>query len=944
MRFPCLLFICPLLVKGQTTPDDLESEVVLTEKQIEQPAFLKFDALGRLWVAEFRTYPEPAGATMKSRDRYWRAVYDKLPSPPGHPDYHPGKDRITIHEDTNGDGSFDRYSTFLDQLNLCTSFEFGPEGVYVLQPPYLLYYADKNHDDKPDGPPAVLLEGFGIEDTHALVSSLTWGPDGWLYGSQGSTVSSRVKVPGSDHPTINRIGQLMWRYHPKRKKYEVFAEGGGNLWSCEFDSKGRLFSGHNGSTPGSYYLPGAYYGKTFRKHGELSNPHAYGHLPSIDHPGWKRLSTNVAVYEGGQLPARYEGSLLWANTLQHKVGASTLVPKGLNFHSEYLDPLLAGDAPLFRPVYLEPGPDGALYVADWRDTNVNHMKNHEGLINKNDGRIYRIRKKDAKNIAAIDFRKLTTEELVGKLKSNNRWTRETARRILWSRPDRNELLTPLFKSENSQDALEALWAVDRREINIHLHNSLKHPDEHVRAWAVRLLFDSFDASWLRSKELTKITSDRSLEVKAQFIAGLRSHSSPLFWTAISQLLQNESGPKDEQLCQLYWWAIESRAINFPEEAVNLLSKGQNATTKRLATYLARRLISENHEQRSQYCLSLYQKSPKSLHPALTKSVSKALTPSTKVSTELARYLINSGGNSLALRIRLGDTEAIKEGLKIVMYVNSSADDLLQVIPVINDPIAEPFLVSHSHNKNPEVARAALNALFSYSSPSTGMLLANKFNAYPSDLQDLAANLITSRPVWAQLWVNAILRGDISPKHLTPLIRESLPQELRERLPKESEDNFDKEISRITRVLKTTSGDPQAGRILYLERCGSCHHLYNEGGSIGPDLTSYQRNSLPDLIYSTVNPSAEIREGFQTVTVTTKNKQTISGFPTRMTRRSITIRPLGGVDQSFQRREITSQKTSKTSLMPSGLLSDLSDKQLRDLFTYLGTSQPLNLKK
>jgi len=94
----------------------------------------------------------------------------------------------------------------------------------------------------------------------------------------------------------------------------------------------------------------------------------------------------------------------------------------------------------------------------------------------------------------------------------------------------------------------------------------------------------------------------------------------------------------------------------------------------------------------------------------------------------------------------------------------------------------------------------------------------------------------------------------------------------------------------------------------------------------------------------VNPAAEIREGFQTITVTTKDQQTLSGFLTNQNEHSLTIRPLGGKDHLIERRQITSQKTSNTSLMPSGLLSDLSEQQLRDLFTYLGTSQPLNLKK
>ena len=94
----------------------------------------------------------------------------------------------------------------------------------------------------------------------------------------------------------------------------------------------------------------------------------------------------------------------------------------------------------------------------------------------------------------------------------------------------------------------------------------------------------------------------------------------------------------------------------------------------------------------------------------------------------------------------------------------------------------------------------------------------------------------------------------------------------------------------------------------------------------------------------MNPAAEIREGFQTITITTKDQQTLSGFLTNQNKHSLTIRPLGGKNHLIERSQITSHKTSNTSLMPAGLLSDLNEQQLRDLFTYLGTSQPLNLKK
>ena len=219
--------------------DDLTIDLVAAHPVVEQSIFLNFDHRGRMWVAQYRQYPFPAGSKVVGKDRFWRSEYDKLPLAPGHSDYVPGKDRISIHEDTNGDGSFDKVTPFLDGLNFCTSFAHDHDGLWVLQPPYLLFYEDKDRDDQPDGPPQVHLRGFGIEDSHSLSNSLSWGPDGWLYGANGSTTSLRVAVEGKQEPPVVRAGQLIWRYHPKKRVFEIFAEGGGNNLSCEFDSVGQ---------------------------------------------------------------------------------------------------------------------------------------------------------------------------------------------------------------------------------------------------------------------------------------------------------------------------------------------------------------------------------------------------------------------------------------------------------------------------------------------------------------------------------------------------------------------------------------------------------------------------------------------------------------------------------------------------------------------------------
>src|SRR6185436_12218508 len=145
---------------------------------------------------EYRQYPAPAGLNFVSRDKFWRAVYDKVPEPP--PRGIKGLDLISIHEDTDGDGVYDKHKVFVDGLNIATSCAKGRGGVWVLNPPYLLFYPDRNDDDVPDGDPEVVLEGFGLEDTHSVVNSLRWGPDGWLYAAQGSTVTANVRVRAPD--------------------------------------------------------------------------------------------------------------------------------------------------------------------------------------------------------------------------------------------------------------------------------------------------------------------------------------------------------------------------------------------------------------------------------------------------------------------------------------------------------------------------------------------------------------------------------------------------------------------------------------------------------------------------------------------------------------------------------------------------------------------------
>lgn len=156
--------------KTFTANDGLTVEQLLHEPEIAQPFNFSFDERGRLWVAQSRQYPYPAGLKMLSRDKYYRAHYDKAPQAP--PRHDRGADRVSIHEDTDGDGRFDKHTVFVDGLNMANSVVRGRGGVWVMHTPYLIFYPDADGDDVPDGDPVVHLSGFGFEDTHSIANGL----------------------------------------------------------------------------------------------------------------------------------------------------------------------------------------------------------------------------------------------------------------------------------------------------------------------------------------------------------------------------------------------------------------------------------------------------------------------------------------------------------------------------------------------------------------------------------------------------------------------------------------------------------------------------------------------------------------------------------------------------------------------------------------------------
>ncbi len=374
-------------VKQFRMRDGFENQLVASEPDVAQPLFLSWDSRGRMWVVHYRQYQFPAGLKVIRYDQHLRAVFDKVPDPP--PRGTPGADKITVHEDTDGDGIYDSQKDVITGLNIATSVAIGDGGIWVLNPPYLLRYPDADRDDVPDGDPEVHLSGFGLQDTHSVANSLMWGPDGWLYGSNGSTTVGDVSSEVTKG--VRFQGQCVWRYQPKSKLFEIYAEGGGNTFSLEIDSKGRVFSGTNGGEHAWLVFSAR---ELFRQELGQTWPTDQSICIRFLHPmklkgDNRRFPQAFCIYEGGLYPDAFDGSIIAPNSMHNLVWHSKRIPDGSTYRSEDEANLAESPDRWFRPVYGGVGPDGAVYVADWYDTRLSHVSPTDDW-HKESGRIYRI--------------------------------------------------------------------------------------------------------------------------------------------------------------------------------------------------------------------------------------------------------------------------------------------------------------------------------------------------------------------------------------------------------------------------------------------------------------------------------------------------------------------------------------------------------------------------
>ncbi|HEV3204152.1 MAG TPA: PVC-type heme-binding CxxCH protein, partial [Gemmataceae bacterium] len=948
-------------VQRMQVPEGFQVKLAASEPDIRQPLSISFDDRGRMWVLQYIQYPNPAGLKPVKVDRYLRTVYDKLPDPP--PKGPKGADKITILEDKIGTGRYTPVRDFITGLNLASGFAIGHGGVFVVQPPYLLFYPDRNGDDIPDGDPEVLLTGFGMEDAHAFANSLQWGPDGWLYGAQGSTVTAKIRGIS--------FQQGIWRYHPITKDFELFAEGGGNTFGLDFDRHGNAIAGTNYSNAAMLHqVQGGYYVKNFGKHGELQNQHAYGYFDHVPHKNFKggHVTCGGIVYMGGSFPKKFEDTYIAANLLANAVYWHTLEPKGSTFTAKFGGDFLIANDTWFRPVDCFIGPDGSLFIADWYDKRANHVDPIDNW-DKTNGRVYKVEAQGTRPVKNLALSKMSGKELVHLLGHPNIWLVREARRLMAERRDASiiPILRKMVLDNHGQFALEALWAlyVSGGFDDSLAANLLHHPNVHVRSWTIRLLGDAKKVSpTFQSRLLELARADSSCIVRSQLACTCKRLPGKDALPIVRELLRRNEDSSDPFIPLLLWWAIEDKAVSHKHLVLSLLDSPESWGLPLMKYFiverLSRRYLAEGNEACYSACAHLLAKAPqtedvdrliKGMDQALEGRSLKQIPP---VLEKQIQDLCRQNQKNLPLTrlaVRLGIPEAFDRVVQWSVDPWAAPEDrvaLINVLGQIGNPECIPSLLKMVESSDPALVRsAALSALQPFPDPQIEEKLLSLYPSLPANLRSKAQTLLLSRPGSTRRFLQRIDAGQMDSKEIPPdqLRRIALYKDKEiDRMVEKNWGRFTpatsgEKLARIGNLAgvilgRGGPGNPLGGKSIYEKKCALCHTLFGEGGKVGPDLTGADRKDRAFLLQSLVDPSAVIRKEYAAYVVTTKNGRLLTGVIAESTPMTVTLLDAKAERIVLIRDEIEGINPWPQSLMPEQLLDDLEDQEIRDLFAYL----------
>jgi putative membrane-bound dehydrogenase-like protein len=955
-------------VKRMKVAPEFEVKLFAGEPQVVNPVAFTIDEKGRVWVVECFEYP--------SR------------TPPGKAP----RDRIVILEDTDGDGACDKRTVFcegkdfpvteerkkkgLGAFDLCTGLEVGHGGVYVGAAPYLWFIENKN--DKP-GKFETLLGGFGSQDTHETLNTFQWGPDGWLYGLHGIFTQSDV-TSANPSPAVNpspqppprsgegeksappsalgkgagglgdgqspvKINGGVWRFHPKTKKFEVFAEGTSNPWAMDWRNTDGQFILACCVIPHLYHIvPGGIYK---RQAGASYNPYVYSYINEIcDHTfhresGWAHAG--LISLDVPHMPEKYRNSVIFGSIHGCSIKQNILKPNGSSYTASKGEDFLVSGDKNFRPINLRWGPNGDIYCIDWHDQNPCHQA-QAGSWDYDRGRVYRIQLKGTKIQKLDDVRSKSSKELAVFAKDKYPFIIRTALRIIHERgedergghgvsyrqtPVEQLEPNPLMRFGSDSDGLQdSLTPQHEKEFFAILANK-------NAKWSIFLRRESASSA-------IRLAEKQDVSKLLHVLMGQKEDANDpliphLTWIAYEKVLS-----KNPHEPELAW--LTANALSNPFITDQILPK------------VMRRLVATGKGEDLALCLKFVSdvKDAHAKKQALTglsialkdqvvdmPSAWATLQPELRKDPSLVSLV-----NLLAVSFR--DPEAVKRAFLTMRDTTASdaarAEAIRQLTVLRPDNVNKAFVTIIRQGFPEAVKIEAARGLAAFDDATLPEQLFKLWKDASPVVKAEMVNTLASRRNWAKDLLNAMKSGTVdrtlatdntiiriqsfNNRELNTLIESAWGRT--RKTPAELQTIIDK-----TRAeLNATPASFSRGKTVFDNQCAKCHIFDGRGQTVGPPLDGAGRD-IEYLLANVIDPNRVIGAPYFLRTATLLDGRVEQGVLAEEDDRSITLKVENGVLKKLLKKDLDGPvKVQEKSMMPEGLTAGMTPADFRDLVRYV----------
>ena len=955
----------PVAERAQMRVDELAAvNLFAADPDISKPIQVNFDSSGGLWVASSSVYPQ----------------------------IRPGEvadDKIIVLRDTDRDGVADTRTVFADGLLIPTGvLPDGPDAAYVAESTRLLYLQDTDGDGVADKRRVVFC-GFVTDDTHHLVHTLRYGPDGCVYFNQSIYIHSHIETP---YGTRHLDGGGIWRYRPSSGRLEVFCKGFINPWGHTFDPFGESFVTDGAYFEGiNYAFPDAVF---------VTSPGATRWLKGLN-PGSPK-HCGLEILSGTHVPPEWSGDLVANDFRSHRVCRFTMKPSGSGYISRQQPEIITTQHVAFRPIDAKMGPDGALYVADWYNPIIQHgdVDFRDDRSDRTHGRIWRVSFPKRELDWWPNFASVAPAELVDLLEDPALPVRQFARQELWrhaaSAPNETQAAIDRWAVENASDRnLERNW----------MYEVLAQPTEEdfgrlidaTRPAARRTLIRSLwrqrfelGADRMRGLEAAVLRrvldEDPRVRLEAVLCAGQLDADDGLepfravlgatqmdiddnldfaIWQSIRKL--DASYDAGSMLTAMKWddapdqlaYAVSAIGTDGAAEvAVNLLETG-NVNGESADALVKAIAAAGNASQLGRTVRALLSADPNNLsagrlQPLLSRTFRDKTIPEGvgEILERIARQGELRDPRQLATLAKIAGVWRVEQLQPVLIDAvdDSQGEDQQRVIEAlgafdsakVRDKLDQ---LSRASAANTRVAatrailarrpRAAVGSIVQLleqpeTADSATAMVASLMNR--KELPALLAKAIEQRQIESDLARNLLrqVRGSGGNEALETAIRKAGRLENASWL-------WSPQLRDELVAAASTDGSPARGEAIYRRvqlQCIQCHAIGSAGGLVGPNLISMGGSSQPDyIVESLLAPSAKLKEGYTTLSVLTDEGEVLNGIVTGRDEDLIRLRLADGKEVQVETETVEQEKPGK-SLMPEGLLDSLTKPELVDLVSFL----------